>query len=226
MSTIDDDKPGALFDGDTGTLHPEARWVLTRVLAEKAITANRHGAVLWEALLRHHDKVVSRMHDMYIDLDIDVTRQVAFKRQIRPPDQSYRVLLKEATYSREATVLLLYLRDIHFQRSQAGEQTIRTTRDDMLNEMGQYVPPSERDLVGRRKAMAAAVESLTTQTLLIPVPGQDGLFEVSPAIEPLLGVEAIERITEWLTQPDEHRDGAAVIDGGMREAPEAHAEDK
>lgn len=190
-----------LFEGDRGVLPADARWALTRVLGERTVTAARHGAHLWEALVTHREVIVSRLHDMYLDLYVDPVAQVAFKTQVRPDGQSYRVLVRDASYSREATALLLFLREVHFQRTQAGETEVRVTTEEMTAEMSAFVHHDERNLTRRKAVMDEAITSLVTQTVLVRVDGRTDQFVISPVIEPLLPVAAIRRIEDWLTRP-------------------------
>jgi hypothetical protein len=190
-----------LFEGDTGTLAPEARWVLTRVLANRTVSGTTSPA-LWERLMEHRDVITSRLHDMYLDLHINTHAKVAFKTQIHPDGHDYRVLIPKVTYNREATALLLYLRETYFDRTRSGEGTVRVTRDDLTAEMSQFIQPGERHYTRRQSAMKEAITSLVTQTVLQPVAGNDDLFVISPVIESLLTARDIQHITDWLTRPD------------------------
>lgn len=207
--------PGGLFDGDRGVLPADARWVLTRVLAERTVTAARHGGRLWDALLTHRAVVVSRLHDMYLDLEVDEVAEVAFKTQVRPEGQSYRVLLKDATYSREATALLLFLRERHFQAVQAGHIEVRVSRAEMRAEMVGFLRPGERNLTRRKTVMDEAITALVTQTVLLSVVGEADAFVISPVIEPLLPVPALRRIEEWLTRPSPIPDDMSGVEPGV-----------
>lgn len=205
--------PEGLFDGDRGTLPADARWALTALLSGKALIADK-SPHLWEALLTHRDVIISRMHDMYLDVTIDETVQAAFKTQVRPDGESYRVLARQDSYSREATALLLYLRETHFQSRQTGDGPVRVTDAQMRAAMSTFIPDGETDLTGRQRAMTDAIKEVVSQWVLRPVAGADDLYVISPVIEPLLDDAAIRRATEWMTRPadpaaDDHVEGAS-----------------
>lgn len=191
-----------LFDGDRGTLPADARWALSALLGDKTLTADKNPN-LWEALMAHRDEITSRLHDMYLDVTVDESVQAAFKTQVRPDGESYRVLARQDSYSREATALLLYLRETHIQSRQVGKSTVRVTDAQMRAEMAAFIPDGETDLTGRERAISDAIKEVVTQSILRPVGDGDDLYVISPVIEPLLDDAAIRRATEWMTRPAE-----------------------
>jgi len=74
-----------LFLGDTGTLTAEQRVCLWALKKRPFITAEDQPAA-WETLLANEDLMRSRLHDEFMDVDIDRPNLVARKRPIRDDD--------------------------------------------------------------------------------------------------------------------------------------------
>ena len=100
----------SLFEGDEGGLSFDQRKTLVSLLKHRYISAARHPSE-WRALLDCEVLMKSRLNDMFLDLHIDRTRQVAFKRQAVPEggDRQFPTLLYDPAYTREETILLVFL---------------------------------------------------------------------------------------------------------------------
>jgi Domain of unknown function (DUF4194) len=189
----------ALFDGDTGSLPSKGRWALTALLRERAVTEDRDPD-LWAAICDHQDELASRLHDMYLDLVLDLHNRVAFKRQIRPDGVPYSVLLIDRSYTREATVALVCLREqFHAQRT-TGTRRVYITRDALTTEVEVFQRPDETNLTARSKNLGGAIKTLVDQRVLLGSIDEDR-WEISPIIETLVTPDSLRHLADWLTRP-------------------------
>lgn len=196
---MDEQMTPSLFEGDTGTLEEGIRELITFLMAER-VFLGRSDPARWDALVEHQQKITSHFHNMYLDLVVDRANRLAFKRQIHPDGAEYRVLLRDQRATRETSIAILYLRDQFNKQTRAGVDRVTITRTDLLADIEAYLPDNEHDLKTRRGNARGAIRSLIGQKLLLGDEA-DTEWDVSPAVRALFPVEAIDRLTDWLTDP-------------------------
>lgn len=196
---MDEQMAPSLFEGDAGTLEEEIRELITFLMAER-VFLGRSDPLRWDALIYNQQKITSHFHNMYLDLVVDRANRLAFKRQIHPDGAEYRVLLRDQRANRETSIAILYLRDQFNKQTRAGGDRVTVTRTDLLAEIELFLPATENDLKTRRGNAHGAIRSLIGQKLLLG-DEEAAEWEVSPAVRALFPVEAIDRLTDWLTDP-------------------------
>lgn len=195
----------SLFEGDHGTLEADVREVIS-VLMAKRVFLGRTDPQLWETLLEHQQAITTHFHNMYVDLVIDRANGLAFKRQIHPEGVGYRVLLRDQRATREMSVAVLYLRDQYNKQVRSGIDRATVTRADLHAEMEAYWPDTETNRKARTGNAHRAIQSLLTQDLLIGNTEAEE-WEISPAVQALFTADAINRLTDWLTDPSRRSAG-------------------
>lgn len=195
-----DREPGtsvALFEGDEGGLELAQRRALVAVVKERFITATSHPKE-WRALLANPRLVRSRLNDLFLDLYLDVDRQVAFKRQAAPEGGGrFPTLLHDTTWSREETILLVFLRARSRADEAAGVPRTFVDRVDMLEHAASMRPPHATDQARDTRRATKAIENLITAGLLTGASTADR-FEVSRAVDVVLPLERLTALLEWL----------------------------
>ena len=229
FAAIDPDDPEreattsvSLFEGDEGGLEYAERRAVVALLKQRFISARTHPRD-WRALTENERVIRSRLNDLFLDLQIDPVREVAWKRQAVPEaGQKFPTLLYDAAWSREETVVLVHLRDRFRAASAAGDDRVYVDREDVVEYVAGFRPTHATDLAGDEKRARNAVSSVNKAGLLIGAPTDDR-FEISEAIESLLPLELLKELLVSLRQTndtagDEADD--ALFDGFEPERPE------
>ena len=180
----------SLFEGDEGGLEHAERRALVALLKQRFISARTHPRD-WQALTENERVVRSRLNDLFLELQVDRVREVAWKRQAVPETGArFPTLLYDAAWSREETVVLVHLRDRFRAAAAAGEDRAYVDREDVVEHVAGFRPPHATDVAGDEKRARSAVASVNRAGLLIGAPTDDR-FEISEAIESLLPLELL-----------------------------------
>jgi len=192
---IDDAGSLSLWEGDEGGLEYAQRRALTALLKQRFISARTHPRE-W-LVLREHERVLrSRLNDVFLDLQIDPVREVAWKRQaVAEAGQRFPTLLHDVAWSREETLVLIALRDRLRAASTAGEVRAFVDREDLVDYVASFRPAHATDEAGDEKRARNAVAAIAKAGLLI---GAEERAEISEAVEPLLPLELLKELLESL----------------------------
>jgi len=187
----------ALFEGDDGALELPQRRVLVALLKQRFITAQSHPKE-WKTLTANPRLIRSRLNDLFLDLHLDPVREVAYKRQVVPEGGGrFPTLLHDTAWTREETILMVYLRTRSRSEEVAGTSRTYVDRQDMLEHVAAVRPAHATDQAGDGRRAAKAIESLNRAGLLIGASTADR-FEVSPAIDVVLPLERLQELLRWL----------------------------
>lgn len=214
----------ALFEGDEGGLELGQRRALVVLLKQRFISSETHPKE-WKALIASPRPIRARLNDLFLDLELDRDREVAFKRQVAPEGggRPFPTLLYDAPWGREETILLVHLRAKYRAEQAAGAERVFVDRPDMLEFIGQYRPGHATDVSGDAKKAARAVESIYKAGLLLG-PSTGDRFQVSRAIEVLLPLEKLQDLLAWLREQNAE-DSDPATDPAATEADPATSED-
>ncbi|GAA4107503.1 hypothetical protein GCM10022215_00420 [Nocardioides fonticola] len=212
---VDDAASVSLFEGDEGGLEYAQRHALVTLLKQRFISARTHPRD-WAVLVEHERLLRSRLNDLFLDLAVDRSREVAWKRQATSETGSrFPTLLYDAAWTREETIVLVHLRDRLRAGLAGGDARVYVDRDDILDHIATFRPPHATDEAGDEKRARNAVANLAKAGLLIGSPA-DERYEISEAIEPLLPLEVLQELLAALrasTAPDAADDEPhAVLD--------------
>jgi hypothetical protein len=206
----------SLFEGDEGGLEYAERRALVALLKQRFISARTHPRD-WRALTENERLIRSRLNDLFLDLQIDTVREVAWKRQaLSETGQKFPTLLYDAAWSREETVVLVHLRDRFRASAAAGEGRVFVDREDLVDYVAGFRPLHATDVSGDQKRARNAVASVNKAGLLIGSPTDDR-FEISEAIESLLPLELLQELLVSLQRTNDP--AAAAIDDGLFDGP-------
>lgn len=187
----------ALFPGDDGGLSLAQREALVSLLKHRYISPSTYPEH-WRTLIGASALIKSRLNDMFLDLHLDTTRQVAFKRQAKPEGGgSYPTLLHDLAYTREETILLAFLRHRFQSEQSAGTEQVYIERADLLDQVTRFRPATATDQAGNLRATENAIDSLIKAKLLLRT-REDERLRISPVIAVLLPLERLAELHEWL----------------------------
>lgn len=188
---------GVLFSGDEGELTAAQRRCLVALLKQRYISSRSHPEQ-WSVLVEHRRLLTSRLNDLFLTLHVDDIREVAYKRQAVPDDDTARfpTLLHDTSYTREETVLLVVLRErLQIERA-AGGEVVSVDVEDLRDAAAEFRAADATDIVGAQRRVDRAIESLVTSKVLI-TSGEDR-YEISPVLDSLLPLERLRELLEWL----------------------------
>lgn len=188
-----------LFDGDRGQLPYDARRALTMLLARRFIEA-ADNPLVWQAILLHQDTLESRFHDMFLELVVDRNYEIAYKVQIREDGLNIPILIKDESYRRVETLLLVNLRNTFRQQMTMGGTAAFVDGEDLIDFALSFISPEETNLASRKSEAQAALAQLSREGIVREV--ETGRFRVSPVIEVLLPLERLQELTAWLQEND------------------------
>jgi Domain of unknown function (DUF4194) len=212
----------SLFEGDEGGLEQVVRRALVTLLKQRFISARTHPRV-WRVLTEHERVLRSRLNDLFLDLQVDRVREVAWKRQAVPEaGDRFPTLLHDTAWSREETVVLVHLRDRFRAAATAGEGRAYVDREDVVDHVVGFTPPHATDLSGAERRARSAVASVAKSGLLIGAPTDDR-FEISEAVESLLPLELLTVLLAELRRGNEP--APARPEEGLFDGPEPEPRD-
>lgn len=187
----------ALFDGDQGGLTFTQRRVLVSLLKHRYLSAMRHPAE-WRALIDSEQVLRSRLNDLFLDLHLDRDREVAFKRQAVPEGEVvFPTLLYDTAYTREETILLVFLRQRFRSERATGADDVLVDRDELLGQVGHFRPAHATDRSGDTRKTEKAIDALRRAGILLRT-SDEHRMKVSPVIEVLLPLPRLSELLDWL----------------------------
>jgi predicted transcriptional regulator len=192
-----EEDPAELFAGDSGTLDADVRRVLVRLLQRRFLLADRNAAQ-WRTLLDNQQVIESRLHDLFVHLVVDHERGVAYKKQVRSAELDVPVLLRDESYTRAETLVLVHLRSV-FQRSQgAGETSVRVDVEEIEQTALTYFDPDDTNVAARQREIRTAVARLVKEGLVEEE--SEGRFRITPLVEIVLSNERLGELRAWLRE--------------------------
>lgn len=215
-----DDASVSLWEGDEGGLEHALRLALVTLLKQRFISARTHPRD-WRVLVEHERVLRSRLNDLFLDLQIDRPREVAWKRQaVSETGSRFPTLLYDAAWSREETLVLVHLRDRLRAGMAGGDSRVYIDREDLVEYVASFRPAHATDEAGDEKRARNAVISIVKTGLLIGT-ATDDRYEISEAVEPLLPLELLRELLEALQRangvPPEPEDDPLFDEGEVAE---------
>lgn len=202
----------SLFEGDEGGLEYAERRLLVTLLKQRFISARTHPRD-WRTLVANERLIRSRLNDLFLELALDRTREVAWKRQAAPEGgERFPTLLHDAAWSREETIVLVCLRDKLRAGLATGEGRVYIDREDILEYVASFRPVHATDVAGNERRARNAVAGLVKAGLLIGA-ATDDRFEISEAVEPLLPLELLRELVASLRAAGDDGVGPATPEG-------------
>jgi hypothetical protein len=188
----------ALFEGDAGGLSLEQRRALVALLKNNYISARHHPAE-WRVLRQDPMPIKSRLNDLFLELHLDLQHEVAFKRQAVADGggREFPTLLYDRSYTREETILLVFLRHRFQSEQAAGHDDVTVERDDLIDHVASFRPAHATNRSGDSDKAANAVETLAKAKILIKT-NDPARLRISPVIAVLLPLPRLHELWEWL----------------------------
>lgn len=188
----------SLFEGDEGGLLFAQRQALVQLVRNPFISAQTHPRE-WRALIENPGPIRSRLNDMFMVLELDTQREVAFKRQATPEGGGRRfpTLFYDQAWQREETIVLVFLRMRFHTEQAAGDGRAFTDRDDIHDYVAQFRPAHATDKAADRGRVERAIDKIYKTGLLLGRKTADR-FEIARAIEVLIPLDTLTDLLAWL----------------------------
>ncbi|NPC44106.1 DUF4194 domain-containing protein [Nocardioides sp. zg-1230] len=197
VDEVVDEGSFSLFEGDEGGLEYAQRRALVTLLKQRFISARTHPRD-WSVLVEHERLIRSRLNDLFLELQVDRAREVAWKRQATSETGSrFPTMLYDAAWSREETLVLVHLRDRLRAGVASGDARVFVDREDIVRYVASFRPSHATDVAGDDKRARNAITSVVKAGLLIAT-GSEERFEISEAVEPLIPLELLQELLEAL----------------------------
>lgn len=184
-------RPGALWDGDTGTLAYDVRRALARLVQGPYLDATHHRE-MWNALIGAQDVVRSRLADLFLELHVDRDRGVAFVRNARSQAVAVPTVVRTQPMTFIDTVVVLHLRSLLLQAQARGEAVL-VDREEIVDAVAVYRPHVSSDEAGFAKRVRAAVAKMEKASVLLKTDVEDR-FRVSPILELVFTAEEVAHV--------------------------------
>lgn len=187
----------ALFDGDIGTLEDKQRRALVALLKHKFISSATHAAE-WKIIRDDQELFRSRLNDMFLELHLDERYEVAFKRRVVGDGvKDFPALLQDLAWTREETLILVYLRNRHRMEQMSGRDDVTIEREEIDDYVKRFRPVHATDRAADETRFRKAVDNLITAKVLQKTNDAERL-RISTVIPVLLPVARLKDLQEWL----------------------------
>ncbi|MFZ7087994.1 DUF4194 domain-containing protein [Curtobacterium sp. RRHDQ10] len=203
IGTEDADTTFALFEGDEGRLGDAERRAFVALLRHRYVSARSHPAE-WRTVLAAEHLLRSRLNDLFLELHLDTDREVAFKRQARSEStrRPFPTLLHDTAYTREETLVLVYLRMRLRTDTRPGPDEVVVDRSEILGHVAGFRPVTATDRTRDEGRVAKAIDRLVTARVLLRTTDPDR-FRVASVLEVLLPLERLHELDDWLRSATE-----------------------
>lgn len=202
--TVSDDPTFALFEGDEGRLSLDQRRTLVALLKHRYISPSQH-PLEWRTMLAAESLFRSRLNELFLELQIDRNAEVAFKRQASSESgrRPFPTLLHDTAYTREETILLVYLRTRLRNERAGGTENVVVDQQELLDYVAGFRPAHATDRSRDEGRVERAIEKLLSVRVLLKTKDLKR-HRIASVVETLLPLERLEELLEWLqTQSDD-----------------------
>ncbi|MFD7159032.1 DUF4194 domain-containing protein [Kribbella sp. NPDC059898] len=184
------DEENAFGEPAGSGLPMEARRALITLQSSLFITRGDNRTT-WDAVVAHEDDLRERLAESFMQLMVDHEMGVAFK--IQDPDESApRVLKRKRQLSRDASLLLIYLRKEYIY-SDDEDGAVVVSKSQIEEFLRTYREEGDGDGAKFDRRVDAAIQALDDLNLLRADQDAGYLYVVSPAVVPLIGPDELLR---------------------------------
>jgi hypothetical protein len=193
-----EEETGTAFDESAGSGLPmEGRRALVTVQSSLFITRTDNRRI-WDAVVAYEDELRERLAEAFMHLVVDHDMGVAFKTQ-DPDENAPRVLRRKRQLSRDASLLLIYLRKEYIY-SDDDDGAVVVSQSQIEEFLRTYREEGDGDGAKFDRRVAAAIQTLDELSLLRADQDAGYLYVVSPAVVSLIGPDELLRFENVFQQ--------------------------
>ena len=172
---------------DAGTLRPETRQVLVKLVQGPSVQRDRNPN-LWPALENDERVIRQRLGDMFLELVINREEGIAFVRNLRT-DEDVPKVVRSTPLTLIDTALVLFLRE----RLLRADGRAFVGRDEIDDYLSVYGPVTGTNAVLLNKRVNASVKKMKENNVLRPT-DEDGRFEISPVLRMVFDADEVAAV--------------------------------
>jgi hypothetical protein len=185
------------FSGDEGTWDPVLRDAMVHLYKRRFISKAQHPQH-WEPLVRNLPLVRADLNNHNLQLVIDTTREVMFKKQA-PVEDGAPTLLRDVSYTLEETALLVTLRTLTMDTT---DSVARVDHADLLTTLSEYRPAHVADEKAKDEKEERAIKKMIEIGILRRDEAGEG-YSVDRVIEAALPYASLVALHQTLHEaPD------------------------
>lgn len=195
--TVDDAEQGepqqvGEWRGDTGVLGMTSRQALL-ALVKGPYLAARQKPALWSALLNDERIIRSRLHELFLDLVIDSTAEVAFVRNAEVGETDAPRTVRSEKLSFLDTAMLLVLRELLLSRESEGRVIVG--QDEVYERLRVYRPDDHDDQLFTSRLNSSWSTMKNRLRVLHQAGSGDGeRAEISPVLRLIVDADQVRQI--------------------------------
>lgn len=196
--TNDDDQLARhqLGSRDRGRLADDTRRAIVALVRGPYLSAGRHPE-LWRALLRDRAAIELHLGNMFLEMVVDLERQLAFVRNAELEVETPRVV-RQLRLGLLDTALLLDLRQRLLHDVDVSGRVF-VDRAELEEALAAYRPQASTNLAGFARAVAAAIEKMRKAAILL-LTSQPERFEISPVLAVAFDADELAAVTRDLAE--------------------------
>lgn len=183
-----------LWPEDTGLLAEGSRRALLELIKGPYLSG-RTSPGLWSALLSDERAIISRLHELFLELVIDRIGEFAFVRNVTTDELSTPATVRTASLTFIDTAMLLVLR--HMLLVGEGDGRVIVGRDEVFEQLRVY-RTADRDEHDFDKRLNAAWQKMRNVLRVVHAAGQadreEDRVEISPVLRMVLDAEQVQAI--------------------------------
>lgn len=179
----------ARWPGDTGTLSIDARRALLKLVQGPYLSAERMPGP-WAALLADEATLVSRLHDLFLDLVVDRDSGFAFVRNAQTGEVDAPVAVRSEQLTFIDTAMLIVLRQLLLMGEQEGRVIVG--QDEVFEQLEPY-RTHDRDETDFQKRLNASWTKMRNKLRVVHAVS-DERVEISPVLRMLVDADQVRAI--------------------------------
>jgi hypothetical protein len=183
---------GQLWLSDSGVLGDSARRALLVLVRGPYLSFSRQPQ-LWSALLENEGAVRSRLSELYLDLVIDLTSEIAFVRNVDAPGQDVPRTVRTVSLTFLDSAMLLLLRQLLVDSD--GRERVIVGREEVFEQLDVYKSMASSDDASFLKRLNASWSNMKRYGI-IGEAATEGRVEISPVLRLVFGIEQIQALRE------------------------------
>ena len=182
----------ALWAGDTGVLGENSRRALLELIKGPYLSGAKT-PMLWSSLLADEEILQTRLHELFLELVLDRTREFAFVRNVATTELKVPSTVRSAALTFLDTAMLLVLR----QMLLAGEAEGRVIvgQEEVFEQLRVY-RSDDRDETDFNKRLNSTWMKMKNTLRVIHQAGSEDRAEISPVLRLIVDADQVAAITE------------------------------
>ncbi|GAB2470769.1 DUF4194 domain-containing protein [Luteococcus sediminum] len=216
--TNDDDQLARhqLGSRDRGRLADDTRRAIIALVRGPYLSAARQPE-LWRALLRDRAAIELHLGNMFLEMVVDLERQLAFVHNAELEVETPRVV-RQLRLGLLDTALLLDLRQRLLHDVDVSGRVF-VDRAELEEALAAYRPQASTNLAGFARAVTAAIEKMRKAAVLL-LTSQPERFEISPVLAVAFDADELAAVARDLAELRDRGDGGLDLSAEPDEADE------